>query len=224
MPQNKFEIYQDSNGTNEIKVQFDGETVWLNQRQMAQLFEKDSDTIGLHLKNIFKTKELDKNLTTEKFSVVQKEGTRHVRRKILFYNLDAIISVGYRVNSKRGTQFRIWASRILKEHLINGYTLNQKRLAQKEQEVEVLKDGIRILGRAIEKKTENDTWLTLFSKGLGILDDYDHERLDLTGTHVQQAVFPALAEYQSLISQMKIEFDSEVFGKEKDQSFLSAIA
>ncbi|PCE63336.1 virulence RhuM family protein [Sediminicola luteus] len=148
MPQNKFEIYQDSDGTNEIKVQFAGDTVWLNQRQMAQLFEKDSDTIGLHLKNIFKTKELDKNLTTEKFSVVQKEGTRHVRRKILFYNLDAIISVDYRVNSKRGTQFRIWANRILKEHLINGYTLNQRRLAQKEQEVQILKDGIKILGRA----------------------------------------------------------------------------
>jgi len=106
---------------------------------MAELFEKDSDTIGLHLKNIFKTKELDKKATTEKYSVVQTEGNRQVNRNILFYNLDAIISVGNRVNSKQGTQFRIWANSVLKEYLVKGYAINEKRLLQKEQEVHILK-------------------------------------------------------------------------------------
>jgi hypothetical protein len=127
-----------------VEVRLDNDTIWLNQKQMAELFEKDSDTIGLHLKNIFKTKELDKKATTEKYSVVQTEGNRQVNRNILFYNLDAIISVGYRVNSKQGTQFRIWANRVLKEYLIKGYAINEKRLAQKEQEVHILKDGIQI--------------------------------------------------------------------------------
>ncbi|MBA6316871.1 RhuM family protein [Cellulophaga baltica] len=90
---------------------------------MAELFDKDSDTIGLHLKNIYTTKELNKNATTEKYSVVQIEGKREVNRKVLFYNLDAIISVGYRVNSKRGTQFRIWAIQILKDYLLKGYAI-----------------------------------------------------------------------------------------------------
>ena len=91
---------------------------------MAELFDKDSDTIGLHLKNIYKSGELDKPATTEESSVVQKEGRRQVRMKAMFYNLDAIISVGYRVNSKKGTRFRIWATQQLKEHLVQGYSIN----------------------------------------------------------------------------------------------------
>lgn len=116
-----------------VEVRLDNNTIWLNQKQMAALFDKDSDTIGLHLKNIYNTKELDKKTTTEKYSVVQTEGDRQVNRNVLFYNLDAIISVGYRVNSKRGTQFRIWANSVLKEYLVKGYAVNQKRLAQKVQ-------------------------------------------------------------------------------------------
>ncbi|WP_282144261.1 virulence RhuM family protein [Cellulophaga baltica] len=106
-----------------VEIRLENNTIWLNQKQMAELFDKDSDTIGLHLKNIYTTKELNKNATTEKYSVVQIEGKREVNRKVLFYNLDAIISVGYRVNSKRGTQFRIWANNVLKDHLVQGYTI-----------------------------------------------------------------------------------------------------
>ncbi|MFI8606149.1 virulence RhuM family protein [Cellulophaga baltica] len=106
-----------------VEIRLENNTIWLNQKQMAELFDKDSDTIGLHLKNIYTTKELNKNATTEKYSVVQIEGKREVNRKVLFYNLDAIISVGYRVNSKRGTQFRIWANSILKDHLVQGYAI-----------------------------------------------------------------------------------------------------
>ncbi|WP_081977594.1 virulence RhuM family protein [Cellulophaga baltica] len=106
-----------------VEIRLENNTIWLNQKQMAELFDKDSDTIGLHLKNIYTTKELNKNATTEKYSVVQIEGKREVNRKVLFYNLDAIISVGYRVNSKRGTQFRIWANSILKDYLVQGYAI-----------------------------------------------------------------------------------------------------
>ncbi|MBP9188707.1 MAG: virulence RhuM family protein [Chitinophagales bacterium] len=106
---NEVEIYKSADAEIEIRVQFKNESVWLSQKQMAELFEKDSDTIGLHLKNIFADEELNETSTTESFSVVQKEGTRKVTRKIQFYNLDAIISVGYRVSSNRGTQFCQWA-------------------------------------------------------------------------------------------------------------------
>ena len=133
-----------------IEIRLDNDTIWLNQRQMAELFDKDSDTIGLHLKNIFATKELDKKATTEKYSVVQKEGKRRVRRNVLFYNLDAIISVGYRVNSKRGTQFRIWANSILKDYLVKGYAVNEKRLAQKEEEIRYVIEIARDAGFSVD--------------------------------------------------------------------------
>lgn len=118
-------FYDDS-----IQVTLNKETIWLTQKQMAELFDKDTDTIGLHLKNIYNTKELSKNSTTEKYSVVHQEGKREVKRTIQHYNLDAIISIGYRVNSKKGTQFRIWATKVLKEHLVKGYTENKHRLTQ----------------------------------------------------------------------------------------------
>ncbi|MDE3744126.1 RhuM family protein [Maribacter polysaccharolyticus] len=209
-----------------IEIRLDNDTIWLNQRQMAELFDKDTDTIGLHLKNIFATKELDKRATTEKYSVVQKEGNRHVKRKVLFYNLDAIISVGYRVNSKQGTQFRIWATRTLKEYLVRGYVVNENRLAQKEEEIQILRNGISILGRAMEEKSnhESNEWLRLFSQGLELLDDYDHESLDKRGLTKKEAIFPSIEEYQVLIQQMSTEFDSDVFGREKDKNFQSSLA
>jgi len=110
----------------EVRIDEDKETIWLTQKQMGVLFEKDSDTIGLHLKNIYAEQELGENSTTELFSVVQKEGNRNVTRNIRFYNLDAILSVGYRVNSKRGTQFRQWATQRLKDYLLKGYAINNR--------------------------------------------------------------------------------------------------
>ena len=140
--ENRVEIYRESDGQTQIKVKFDRDTVWLSQRRMAELFDKDSDTIGLHLKKIYEDNELQQESTTEYCSVVQK-----VRRNIKFYNLDAIISVGYRVNSKRGILFRQWATKRLRDYLVQGYAINETRLAQKQQEVQQLKDGLRILNR-----------------------------------------------------------------------------
>jgi prophage maintenance system killer protein len=151
-----------------------------------------------------------------------------VKRKQLHYNLDAIISVGYRVKSARATQFRIWANSILKAYLLEGYAINEKRLAQKEQEVRLLKGGIQILSRSIETALKDqiadNEWLAVFAKGLRLLDDYDHEQLDTKGVTTKAAKYPGIDDYQQLIKDMRNEFDSGVFGKEKDKSFQSSVA
>lgn len=125
----------------EVRIDDEQETIWLTQKQMGLLFDKDSDTIGLHLKNIYAEQELDENATTELFSVVQQEGSRQVKRLLKFYNLDAILSVGYRVNSKRGTQFRQWATQRLKDYLLKGYAVN-KRLNHMEDNVQELAEKV----------------------------------------------------------------------------------
>ena len=129
-------LYSAEDGAVQLEVQLDRETVWLTQRQMADLFDKDTDTIGLHIRNVYKEGELSRKGTTEESSVVQNEGGRQVRRKVNYYNLDVIISVGYRVKSMRGTQFRQWATRVLREHLVRGYTLNEKRLREQDRKLE----------------------------------------------------------------------------------------
>lgn len=223
---NQIEIYKSPDGATQVQVTFEEETVWLSQKMMAHLFDKDSDTIGLHLKNIFSEGELDETATTEFFSVVQIEGTRQVKREIKYYNLDAIISVGYRVNSKRGTQFRQWATQRLKEYLVQGYAINEKRLAEKQMHLQTLKTGIRIVSRAIEEQaqsTDNES-LTLFSAGLEMLDDYDHEALDNKGKTIREAVLPSVAEYLSVVAEMRSAFSSAVFAKPKDHSFESSVA
>lgn len=134
--QNQIEIYQAEDGQSKVELRQKKDSFWLSQKDMALLFDRDSDTIGLHLKNIYRDKELTMEATTEDSSVVQKEGKRNVKRKVKLYNLDAIISVGYRVNSKKGTQFRIWATQRLKELLIHGYALNQQRFEQNAKELQ----------------------------------------------------------------------------------------
>ena len=222
--QNQIEIYQANDGTTQIKVQFEQDTVWLTQRQMAELFGKDVRTISEHIQNIYSTEELLASSTLRKFRIVRQEGKRQVNRNIDHYNLDVIISVGYRVNSKQGTQFRIWANRVLKEYLIKGYAINEKRLAQKEQEVQILKNGIQILGRAIEEKAADNEWLATFTKGLSLLDDYDHEQKKKKGLTTKAAVYPSKDDYQELINEMLDQFDSDVFGRAKDESFESSLA
>ena len=123
-------IYRSENDGTKIEVKMQGETVWLSQKQMSELFDCSMDNISLHLKNVYLEGELDEKLTSEDSSVVQKEGERSVNRPIKFYSLDAIISVGYRINSLRGTQFRIWATQKLKEYIIKGFVMDDDRLAE----------------------------------------------------------------------------------------------
>ena len=224
--QNQIEIFQGENNEINVEVKFEDDTVWLSQKQMAELFQKDSDTIGLHVKNIYNEGELYKNSTAEDFSVDRLEGKRKVTRVVVHYNLDVIISVGYRVNSKRGVQFRQWATQRLKDYLVKGYAINEHRLAQKNQEIQFLHDGIRIMSRAIEEVSNDEAykWLEKFSKGLKLLDDYDHEQLDTKGLSLVPGVHPNILEYEDIVNSMRTEFDSSVFGKKKDDGFLSAVS
>jgi prophage maintenance system killer protein len=224
--ENQIEIYMTRDGKTQIDVSFEGETFWLSLNQISTLFERDKSVISRHLKNIYSEGELDINSTVAKNATVRIETTREVIRDIDYYNLDAILSVGYRVNSKQGTQFRQWATQRLKEYLIEGIALNEKRLNQKNKEIQVLHDGIRILSRAIEEKlhtSEGFDWLQQFNQGLQLLDDYDHEALDTYGNHMATPSYPSPTEYQELIKMMCNEFNSKVFGKVKDGGFDSAI-
>ncbi len=143
-------IYETEGGQTRVDVRLDAETVWLSQRQMAELLDSSTDNISLHLKNIYADGELSEAATTEDYSVVQQEGSRSVTRRVKHYNLDAIISVGYRVNSKQGVKFRQWATRTLREHLVQGYTLNQTRLA--ERGIDEAQQAIELLARTLNNQ------------------------------------------------------------------------
>jgi len=223
--QNKIEIFQSADNKTEIKVKFEQESVWLNRHQLAVLFNRDIKTIGKHINNVFKEGELEETSTVANFATVQKEGNRTVERQIEHYNLDVIISVGYRVKSLQGTLFRQWATKRLKDFLVKGYAVNEKRLEQKNQEVFHLKAGIQILSRAIESRNESkeSEILNIFAKGLKLLDDYDHEELDKRGNTEQKTFFPEYDDYIYFIEEMYSDFESDVFAKPKDDSFHSSI-
>lgn len=167
-----------------VSVRLEGETIWLTQRQMGELFDSSTDNIGLHLKNIFGDQELDELATTEDFSVVQLEGSRQVTRRVRHYNLDAIISVGYRVNSKRGVQFRQWATQVLREHLTQGYSLNAARLA--EQGIAEAQHAVELLARTLaNQQLVTDTGREVinlivgYAKTWHLLLQYDEDGLRL---------------------------------------------
>jgi hypothetical protein len=216
---NKVEIFQSKDNKIEISVMIDTDTVWLSQEQLVLLFERDQSVISRHINNVFKEGELEKKSNMQKMHIANSD------KPVAFYNLDVIISVGYRVKSQRGTQFRQWATQRLKEYLVQGYGINEKRLAQKQQQVEYLKTGIRILNRAIEQEAdENDnSMLKIFAKGLELLDAYDHEELDTKGVTIKDAVYPEFDEYMHLINKMYSDYKSDVFARPKDESFNSSI-
>lgn len=232
MTESEIKIYQTDDGQTTIDVTFENETVWLTQKQMALLFDKDSDTIGLHLKNIYQSGELEEFATTEESSVVQKEGNRQVQRKIKIYNLDAIISVGYRVNSKRGIQFRIWASRIIKEYLLTGFVIDNKRLIQQNNQLKALQNSVKILGDSLKFKTlTNDESVGLlkiisdYAYALDILDQYDYQRLEIKDTSGKETYRLTYEEAMNqIITAKKAHGNSDLFGHEKDNSFESSIS
>ncbi len=232
MEKSEIKIYKTDKGKTLIEVKLDKETVWLSQKQMAELFEKDSDTIGLHLKNIYKSGELEEFSTTEKYSVVRQEGNREVKRQIKFYNLDAIISVGYRVNSKRGVQFRKWATQLLKDYLIKGYAINQQKLEKQVEQFNELKETIKILGTTFKynelTNIESKGLLKIisdYSYALEILDQYDHQTLKIENI-TEKEIYPLT--YEETIKQIKLVkaayANSSLFGQEKDDSFKSSLS
>jgi hypothetical protein len=168
-PRSQIEIYQNKDNKTEIEVQFDNETFWLSLNQIADLFGRDKSVISRHLKNIFIEKELEKSRTVAKNATVQIEGEKHVERIIEFYNLDAIISVGYRVNSKQGTRFRIWATERLKNYLVKGFAVNEKRVKEYQENLIELRKTIKLIQDSVELKELS----ALESKGfLSIITNY----------------------------------------------------
>jgi prophage maintenance system killer protein len=222
-------LYRSPDGKAALDVRLDRETVWLNQRQMAELFDKDTDTIGLHIRNLYKEGELTRKGTTEKSSVVQNEGGRQVRRKVGFYNLDVIISVGYRVKSKRGTQFRIWATNVLREHLVRGFTLNQKRLQEQKQKLSDLRCTIGLLEKTLahqaigldEAKGLLNV-ITDYAYALTTLDRFDHGTLVIEKVTQPAPYIMTYDVAMEIIKAMQTGFGG-LFGLEKDQGFKSAL-
>jgi len=211
-----------------LEVKLKDETVWLTQAQMAGLFLTERSVITKHIHNILKFKELMEDSVCAFFAHTAADGKIYNTQ---FYNLDMIISVGYRVNSKRGTQFRIWATNVLKQHLVQGYTLNEKRLKEQSQNVKALQRTVQMLADLSQRKAlTSDEAKGLFevirdySYGLDVLDDYDHGRIQIKSATAKESYQLTYDEGARLIQQMRRRFGgSGLFGHEKDQSFKSAL-
>jgi len=222
-------LYQNPDGAASLEVRLDHETVWLTQKQMAELFGKNSDTIGLHIRNAYKEGELVESGTTEESSVVQSEGSRRIQRKIRFYNLDVIISVGYRVKSQQGTRFRQWATQVLRDHIVKGYTLNEQRLREESAKLQAMRQTVELLARTLtNQELVSDTGrdvlrvITDYAYALTLLDRYDHGTLAIEGVTKQALHVIQYEEAIGIVTSMKGEFDG-LFGLEKDQGFKSAL-
>ena len=228
---NELLIYRDKENQTQIEVRFEGETFWLSLNQIADLFERDKSVISRHLKNIYKAGELDTGATVAKNATVQMESGRAVTRSIEFYNLDAILSVGYRVNSKRGTQFRQWATERLKDYLIKGYSINEKRLAEAKNRFNELKQTINLLDKVTQSKSISGDEahgllkvLTDFTIALDLLDQYDHQTLKIRKTKSKEVFKISYKEAQRAIEGLKNKFGGSAwFGNEKDNSFKGSL-
>jgi prophage maintenance system killer protein len=228
---NGIEIYKSPDNIIELQVNFNNDTVWLNQYQLSELFDTDRTSILKHLQNIYSTNELDESATCAKIAQVRKEGKREVKREVLHYNLDAIISVGYRVNSIRGTQFRQWATQRLKDYLIRGYAINQNRLKEAENKFQELKHAVSLLQSVVKtKEVSSDEAQGLlkvlndYAFALDILDQYDHQTLKIQEVDRVELFKISYLEAIKAIESLKIKFGgSQLFGNEKDESFKSSI-
>lgn len=229
--QDQIVIFSTNDGLSYVEVYIQDETVWLNRKQLSELFDRDIKTLGKHLSNVFKEGELDRNTTVAKFATVQNEGNREVTREVEHYNLDVIISVGYRVKSKRGTQFRIWANKILKDYLVKGYAVNEKLLKESNQKLNEFKKIVQLQEKVISEyrlDTEEAQGLikviASYSTALGLLDDYDHQRLKIPNTNTVEVVKINYNEARNAINELGKQTKFEgLFGKEKDDSFKGSL-
>lgn len=226
-------LFTSTEGNISVNLILHKDTLWLNQKMMAELFDKDSDTIGLHIKNIFADNELAEALTTEFFSVVQKEGNRNVTRQIKHYSLDVIISVGYRVSSKRGTQFRIWANSVLKEYLLKGYALNTGMLDKTHYEYQNLLELLNktlVKNQLIAEQGQNiinlineyaTTWTALLQ--------YDEDKLVMPGNIHEATTSLSYAKANQAISEFKLSLlaigeATQLFGNERNEQLQSILS
>ena len=229
---NEVIIYQTKSGAIELKGDYTKETLWANLQQIADLFETDKSGISRHINNIYKTSELDQKSTVAKIATVQKEGEREVKREIEFYNLDVILSVGYRVNSKKATAFRQWATKTLRQHILNGYTLNEKQLQKQAQKLQALQDAIHLIttvksSKSLEYKEVMGLLdvISDYAYALDLLDEYDYKKLVINGTSKKETYKLTYEDSAKVINQIKAKFGgSSLFGKQKDESFKSSVA
>jgi prophage maintenance system killer protein len=225
-------FYEGGSGDARIEVKLEDETVWLSQNQIVELFQSSKANISEHIKHIFKSGELEPEGTVRKFRTVREEGKRLINRDLDHYSLDMIISIGYRVNSIRGTQFRIWANKILKDYLTKGYAIDHKRFQDQSRQLDELKQTVKLLGNVIERKVLNSDEatgllkvVTDYAYALDVLDRYDHQVLEIEATSAKelfQITYPAAME---AIRGLKDKFGgSSLFGNEKDESFQGSLA
>ena len=227
--EDKIIIYQTEDGQTQVDVRMENETVWLTQAQMAELFHTDRTSIVRHINNIYKVEELERESTCAKIAQVQIEGNRTVTRQIPYFNLDMIISVGYRVNAKRGVQFRRWANKVLKEYLVKGYAVNDRL---RRDQLGELRQLVQVVGRTLQhqditKTTDGQSLFDVvvdYTYALDTLDNYDYERLGIERT-TRKTLFRATYENaMAEIQRLHEKFGgSRWFGNEKDDSFKSSI-
>ena len=232
MEEDKIIIYQTDDGQTRIDVRLEDETVWLTQAQMAELFQKDRTVITRHINNVFKEGELDKEQVCAKIAHTTRHGAMDGKtqtQELVFYNLDVIISVGYRVKSKRGTAFRIWARKIIKDFLVKGYAVNER--LRKEQ-IGELRQLVNMIGRTIQSQpilsTDETNALfevvTDYTYALDTLDNYDYERLTIDKTTQEDKFHATYENAMEAINGLREKFGGSVlFGNEKDDSFKSSI-
>jgi death-on-curing family protein len=220
-------IYED--GKVELKATLQEDTIWLNQKQMGELFGKSVKTVNEHISNIYKEDELKKDSTIRKFRIVQKEGKREVERDIDFYNLDVIISVGYRVKSKQGTQFRIWANKVLKEYLIKGYALNKEKLQNQKLDelnktIEIIKQNLQNQELSLKEAKGFVEIVSNYAKSWALLQGYDDQSLQEKIHTTQQKFILDYDEAKEAIAELKRTLikkgeATELFGREKADEF-----
>lgn len=217
-------VYQAADGAVRVEARLERETVWLTKQQMAELFGRERSVISKHIRNAFAEGELEQAATCANFAQVRQEGSRAVSREVDHYNLDVIISVGYRVKSVQGTRFRIWATQVLREHLVRGYTVNQQRLRELNQAVRLIADT------AARRELSGDEAQALlavvgqYNRALELLDDYDHQRVTRPATTGRVTHVLNHDEALRIVARLRERFGaSAVFGIEKDQGLASAL-
>jgi prophage maintenance system killer protein len=230
-PKGEIVIYTAPDGRASIDVRLEKETIWLTQKQMAGIFETERSVVTKHVNNILKTKELQRDSVCAKFAHTAEDGKTY---QTTYYNLDMVISLGYRVNSQRGTEFRIWATQVLKDHILKGYSINEKRLKEENARLKELKETVDLMGRIPSDRhleaLEAEGLLKVvadYSLALRLLDDYDHSRLSIKDTTepprfviTYEEAWRAMA---GLAKQLGIA-EGSLFGLEKDQSFKGSLA
>ena len=229
MNESQIQIYNSNDGQTEIEVKLEKDTVWLSLSQLSDLFLRDKSVISRHIANIFNEKELDIKSVVAKNATTAADGKTY---QVDYYNLDVIISVGYRIKSQIGTQFRIWANKTLKEYLIKGYSINEKALKQQNLQLQELQKTIKILSSAVQSKElttdESKGLLSIisdYSYALDILDQYDYQSLAITDTSGEDIYRISYAEAIDQINLVRKAYgNSELFGREKDESFKSSIS